>query len=70
MVAEYGTGYFKFDCNIEVLQGADFDELEKSPVISALEHNGTYHEWVYRLYTAGIPIYIVVIGSCARGVRR
>lgn len=26
-----------------------------------MEYHPTYHKWVYKLYTVGIPIYIVAI---------
>jgi alpha-galactosidase len=65
LVLQYGVGYFKFDYNIEVVQGTDVNSF--SPADGQLGHNRAYLEWVGSLYDR-MPN--LVIESCSSGGQR
>lgn len=65
LVLEYGAGYFKFDYNIDVIQGTDTNAF--SPGAGALEHNRAYLRWVNGLYDRHPDL---VIESCSSGAQR
>ncbi|KUL86407.1 hypothetical protein ZTR_08143 [Talaromyces verruculosus] len=65
LVIDYGIGYFKFDYNIEVIQGTDVDG--KSPVAAHFEHQQAYLSWVRELLDRYPGL---VIESCSSGVQR
>lgn len=65
LVLNYGVGYFKFDYNIEVVQGTDVNSF--SPGDGQLGHNRAYLEWVGRLYDRYPNL---VIESCSSGAQR
>lgn len=65
LVLNYGVGYFKFDYNIEVVQGTDANSY--SPGDGQLGHNRAYLEWVGRLYDRHPDL---VIESCSSGAQR
>lgn len=65
LVLNYGVGYFKFDYNIEVIQGTDSNSF--SPGDGQLGHNRAYLEWVGRLYDRHPDL---VIESCSSGAQR
>jgi alpha-galactosidase len=65
LVLEYGVGYFKFDYNIEVIQGTDANSF--SPGDGQLGHNRAYLEWVNKLFDRHPDL---VIESCSSGAQR
>lgn len=65
LVLKYGVGYFKFDYNIEVVQGTDINTF--SPADGQLGHNRAYLEWVGKLYDRFPDL---VIESCSSGGQR
>ena len=65
LVLNYGVGYFKFDYNIEVVQGTDANSF--SPGDGQLGHNRAYLEWVGRLFDRHPEL---VIESCSSGAQR
>ncbi|KAJ5808446.1 hypothetical protein N7474_009715 [Penicillium riverlandense] len=65
LVLNYGVGYFKFDYNIEVVQGTDANSF--SPADGQLGHNRAYLEWVGKLYDRFPDL---VIESCSSGAQR
>ncbi|ETN44823.1 uncharacterized protein HMPREF1541_09698 [Cyphellophora europaea CBS 101466] len=65
LVLEYGAGYFKFDYNIDVIQGTDVDTF--SPGAAALGHNRAYLQWVNGLFDRHPDL---VIESCSSGAQR
>jgi alpha-galactosidase len=65
LVLNYGVGYFKFDYNIEVVQGTDANSF--SPGDGQLGHNRAYLEWVGKLYDRHPDL---VIESCSSGAQR
>ncbi|GIC94428.1 uncharacterized protein Aud_010928 [Aspergillus udagawae] len=65
LVLKYGVGYFKFDYNIEVVQGTDVNAF--SPADGQLGHNRAYLEWVGKLYDRFPDL---VIESCSSGGQR
>ncbi|KAL4971794.1 glycoside hydrolase [Aspergillus desertorum] len=48
LVTEFGTGYFKFDYNIDITQGTDISA--SSAGSGQLEHNRAYLTWVNELF--------------------
>ncbi|EED15217.1 Melibiase subfamily, putative [Talaromyces stipitatus ATCC 10500] len=65
LVRNYGVGYFKFDYNIEVVQGTDASSF--SPADGQLGHNRAYLEWVGKLYDRFPDL---IIESCSSGGQR
>jgi alpha-galactosidase len=65
LVLEYGAGYFKFDYNIDVIQGTDVNTF--SPGAAAQEHNRAYLRWVNGLLDRHPDL---VIESCSSGAQR
>lgn len=65
LVLEYGVGYFKFDYNIQVIQGTDANSF--SPGDGELGHRRAYLEWVGKLYDRHPDL---VIESCSSGAQR
>jgi len=65
LVLNYGVGYFKFDYNIEVIQGTDANSF--SPGDGQLGHNRAYLAWVGRLYDRHPDL---VVESCSSGAQR
>ena len=65
LVLNYGVGYFKFDYNIEVLQGTDVNSF--SPGDGQLGHNRAYLEWIGKLYDRHPSL---IIESCSSGAQR
>ncbi|KAL4902072.1 hypothetical protein BDW74DRAFT_187047 [Aspergillus multicolor] len=65
LVMEYGVGYFKFDYNIDVVQGTDIST--SSPGSAQLEHNGAYLVWVNELFDRFPEL---VIENCSSGAQR
>jgi alpha-galactosidase len=65
LVLDYGAGYFKFDYNIDVIQGTDTQAF--SPGAGALEHNRAYLNWVNGLFDRHPDL---VIESCSSGAQR
>jgi alpha-galactosidase len=64
-VLDYGVGYFKFDYNIEVIQGTDANSF--SPGDGQLGHNRAYLDWVNKLFDRHPDL---VIESCSSGAQR
>ena len=65
LVVNYGAGYFKFDYNIEVMQGTDVGG--DSPGAAHLEHQRAYLDWVRSLLDRYPGL---VIESCSSGAQR
>lgn len=65
LVTEYRVGYFKFDYNIEVIQGTDVGG--ESPGAAHLEHQRAYLSWVEELFDRHPGL---VIESCSSGAQR
>jgi alpha-galactosidase len=65
LVVEYGAGYFKFDYNIEVIQGTDANTT--SPGLAHLEHHRAYLSWVRSLLDRYPGL---VIENCSSGAQR
>ena len=65
LVANYGAGYFKFDYNIEVIQGTDTHTTSSG--MAHLEHQRAYLSWVQGLL-AQYPG--LVIENCSSGAQR
>lgn len=65
LVVECGAGYFKFDYNIEVLQGTDVQGT--SAGAAHLEHQRAYLSWVQELLDRYPG---VVIENCSSGAQR
>jgi alpha-galactosidase len=65
LVLNYGVEYFKFDYNIEVVQGTDANSY--SPGDGQLGHNRAYLEWVNKLFDRHPDL---VIESCSSGAQR
>jgi alpha-galactosidase len=65
LVLDYGAGYFKFDYNIDVIQGTDTNAF--SPGAGALGHNRAYLKWVNGLLDRHPDL---VIESCSSGAQR
>lgn len=65
LVLNYGVEYFKFDYNIEVIQGTDVNS--SSPGDGQLGHNRAYLEWVNKLFDRHPDL---VIESCSSGAQR
>ncbi|PMD30324.1 glycoside hydrolase family 36 protein [Hyaloscypha variabilis F] len=65
LVVEYGAGYFKFDYNIEVIQGTDANTT--SPGLAHLEHQRAYLSWVKSLLDRYPGL---VIENCSSGAQR
>jgi alpha-galactosidase len=64
LVENSHVGYFKFDYNIEVIQGTDIDGNAGA---AALEHNRAYLKWINGLYDRHPGL---VIESCSSGAQR
>lgn len=65
LVEEYGAGYFKFDYNIEVVQGTDV--FTRSKGAAHLDHQRAYLTWVRSL----LDLYPnLVIENCSSGAQR
>ncbi|CAK7235613.1 hypothetical protein SBRCBS47491_009354 [Sporothrix bragantina] len=72
LVSHYGAGYFKFDYNIEVIQGTDVPSSIKndpstSPEAAHLDHHRAYLAWVRSLLERYPNL---VIESCSSGGQR
>ena len=67
LIDDYGVGYFKFDYNIEVIQGTDANEPRKGIAASTLEHNRAYLNWVHGIYDQHPDL---VIESCSSGTQK
>lgn len=65
LVLNFGVGYFKFDYNIEVVQGTDANAFSTGD--AHLGHNRAYLEWVNKLYDRHPDL---VIESCSSGAQR
>ncbi|PMD16907.1 glycoside hydrolase family 36 protein [Hyaloscypha hepaticicola] len=65
LVLNYGVGYFKFDYNIEVVQGTDVNSC--STGAGQLGHSRAYLHWVNKIYDRH-PF--LVIESCSSGAQR
>ncbi|RDW68761.1 putative Melibiase subfamily [Aspergillus mulundensis] len=65
LVTQYGVGYFKFDYNIDVVQGTDI--ATSSPGSGQLEHNRAYLSWVNELFDRYPNL---VIENCSSGAQR
>lgn len=65
LVIDYGVGYFKFDYNMEIIQGTDVDG--KSPGAAHFEHQQAYLSWVRELLDRYPGL---VIESCSSGAQR
>jgi alpha-galactosidase len=65
LVLNYGVGYFKFDYNIEVVQGTDMNSC--STGAGQLGHNRAYLDWVNKIYDRHPSL---VIESCSSGAQR
>lgn len=65
LVVNLGAGFFKFDYNIEVVQGTDVNG--KSPGVAQLEHQRAYLDWVRNLLDRYPGL---VIESCSSGAQR
>jgi alpha-galactosidase len=65
LVNDYGVGYFKFDYNIDITQGTDFNST--SPGDGALDHNRAYLSWINRIFDRFPDL---VIESCSSGGQR
>lgn len=66
LVIEYDVGYFKFDYNIEVLQGTDV-QGPSSAGVAHLEYQRAYLSWVESLFDRYPDL---VIESCWSGAQR
>lgn len=66
LVANYGVGFFKFDYNIQVMQGTDIDGPFAAGA-AQLEHQRAYLAWV-RPQLEKYPN--LVIETCSSGARR
>lgn len=65
LVLNYGVGYFKFDYNIEVVQGTDVNSSSTGE--GQLMHSRAYLEWVNKIYDRYPDL---VIESCSSGAQR
>lgn len=65
LVVDLGAGYFKFDYNIEVMQGTDAHGA--SPGAAHLEHQRAYLSWVQGLLDRYPDL---VIENCSSGAQR
>lgn len=65
LILEYGVGYFKFDYNIEVIQGTDSNATNSG--VGQLDHCRAYLGWVGKLYDRHPDL---VIESCSSGAQR
>jgi alpha-galactosidase len=65
LVLNYGVGYFKFDYNIEVVQGTDVNSC--STGAGQLGHSRAYLDWVNKIYDRHPSL---VIESCSSGAQR
>ena len=65
LVTNYGVGYFKFDYNIEVVQGTDVNTT--SPGAAHLEHQRAYLSWVRQMLDCHPGL---VIENCSSGAQR
>ncbi|GMG08834.1 unnamed protein product [Aspergillus oryzae] len=65
LVTEYGVGYFKFDYNIEVIQGTDINCSSSGS--GQLDHNRAYLQWVTELHDRYPGL---VIENCSSGAQR
>lgn len=65
LVTDLGVGYFKFDYNIEIVQGTDVGTL--SPGAAHLEHNRAYLAWIHSLLDRYPGL---VIENCSSGAQR
>ncbi|KAJ4525133.1 hypothetical protein HRR83_000799 [Exophiala dermatitidis] len=65
LVLNYGVGYFKFDYNIEVVQGTDANAFSTGD--AHLGHQRAYLSWVNGLYDRHPDL---VIESCSSGAQR
>ncbi|RDW58378.1 glycoside hydrolase family 36 protein [Coleophoma crateriformis] len=65
LVLNYGVGYFKFDYNINILQGTDVNAHTAGD--GQLGHNRAYLSWIGRLYDRHSDL---VIESCSSGAQR
>ena len=65
LVNELGAGYFKFDYNIDVVQGTDVNS--SSPGDGMLEHRRAYLAWVSHQFDRYPNL---VIESCSSGAQR
>ncbi|CAH0052000.1 unnamed protein product [Clonostachys solani] len=66
LVVDNGVGFFKFDYNIEVLQGTDVHG-PSSAGVAHLEHQRAYLSWVESLFDRYPDL---VIESCSSGAQR
>lgn len=64
-IQQYGAGYFKFDCNIEVTQGTYIDCTSSDA--EQLDHQRAYLDWVNDLFDRYSDL---VIESCSSGAQR
>ncbi|KAL6242119.1 hypothetical protein RBB50_011031 [Rhinocladiella similis] len=65
LVLNYGVGYFKFDYNIDVVYGTDFNAFSSGA--GALGHNRAYLEWVTNILDRHPGL---VIENCSSGGQR
>ncbi len=65
LVLNYGVGYFKFDYNIEVVQGTEVNSC--STGAGQLAHSRAYLDWVNHVYDRHPSL---IIESCSSGAQR
>jgi alpha-galactosidase len=65
LILEYGVGYFKFDYNVDVVQGTDVNAF--SAGAGALNHNRAYLDWVRGILERHPTI---IIENCSSGGQR
>ena len=65
LVKEYGAGYFKFDYNVDVIQGTDVNAFSSGAAM--LGHNRAYLDWINGLYDRHPGL---VIETCSSGAQR
>ncbi|KAN0109979.1 glycoside hydrolase family 36 protein [Hyaloscypha variabilis] len=65
LILNYGVGYFKFDYNIEVVQGTGVNSCSTGS--GQLDHSRAYLGWVNKIYDRHPSL---VIESCSSGAQR
>jgi alpha-galactosidase len=67
LVTKYGAGYFKFDYNIDVIQGTTANTQAQTPTAAATGHSIAYQAWLSHLLQRYPGL---VIESCSSGAQR